>query len=161
MNDFVADDRTDGAIIYDVVLLWIEERGLENAGREVNGVGLRILVGIDGRRRHAPFGAVERRVDFVDPALELEGGGALPVQEITGAGNGQGRVIAPFVRIADFVQRGMEFLLGLFLGLGSHPIRGVNVLGQNVLEVLNQLQHTLFAGRREGSLNIDLPQSFA
>jgi hypothetical protein len=54
---------------------------LEDAGGKIDGVGLGIFVGIDGRRRHFPFGAVKRGANFVDPALELEACGVLTIEE--------------------------------------------------------------------------------
>src|SRR5215472_8234560 len=69
VDDFVSDDRANRAVIYGIALLRIEERRLEDACGKVDGVGLRIFVGIDGGRGHNPFRAIERRANFAYPAL--------------------------------------------------------------------------------------------
>src|SRR3984957_9912540 len=68
MNGFVPNDSAGGRIVDSIVLGGIEERRLQNAGREVDGVGLRVLVGIHSRRCHLPFGSVERLSNLLELA---------------------------------------------------------------------------------------------
>src|SRR5450755_4573816 len=56
VDDFVSDDHTDGAVVHGVILGGIEERRLQDASGEVDGVELRIVVGVDGGRGHRPLG---------------------------------------------------------------------------------------------------------
>src|ERR1700676_4973583 len=44
MDGLVPDDRAGGRIIYRVILCRIEERRLQNTRREIDGVGLGILI---------------------------------------------------------------------------------------------------------------------
>src|ERR1700723_3349860 len=66
VDGFVANDRAGGGVIYRVILGRIEERRLQNPGREVDGVGLSIFIGIHGGRRHSPFGSIERLANLLE-----------------------------------------------------------------------------------------------
>ena len=67
------------------------EGRLEDAGREVDVVLQRVVVRVDGRRRHAPLGLVERLADLVHLAMELERVGALRVAERVAAHDASAR----------------------------------------------------------------------
>ena len=71
VRHLVADDRADAAVVDRVVRLRIEERRLQNAGREHDLVHVRIVVGVHGRRRHAPFGAIDRFADLLQLAVRF------------------------------------------------------------------------------------------
>src|SRR5579863_3357233 len=58
MDGLVPNDRTGSSIVDRVVLGRIEEGRLQNPGREVDGVGLGILVSIHSWRSHSPLGSV-------------------------------------------------------------------------------------------------------
>ena len=49
-----------------VINLGIVERRLQNSGREVDVVLLRVVVSVDRGRRHAPLAAVHRLADLVE-----------------------------------------------------------------------------------------------
>ena len=72
VDDFVSDDHADGAVVHGIIFRGIEKRRLQNSGREVNGVQLRIVIGVDGGRSHRPLGAIDGLADLCDPAFELE-----------------------------------------------------------------------------------------
>ena len=78
MGEFVADDHADRSKIYRIVLARIEVRGLKNARREIDGVQLRIVISVDGRRSHGPLAAVDWFADLLHPALEFVPPALLP-----------------------------------------------------------------------------------
>ena len=82
VGQFVADGAAGVAVVRRVVHLRIEERRLQHAGREVDVVHLRVVVGVHGRRRHAPFAAVDAACRSW-PAARCDSnvGGALDVAE--------------------------------------------------------------------------------
>src|ERR1041385_5085018 len=82
VRNFVTNYTAFCAVIDGVVLLRIKERRLKNAGREIDGVGLRIIVGVDGGRRHLPFLAVQGFADFLELPVELELRAAMEILEI-------------------------------------------------------------------------------
>ncbi len=75
--DLVADGGADLAIVHRVVGVGIEEGRLQDAGREHDLVERRIVIGVVGRRRHAPFGAVDRLIDALRMAVPFEFSGVL------------------------------------------------------------------------------------
>jgi len=93
--EFMADDCAFCAIVDDVISRGIEEDGLEDARGEVDGVGLRIFVGVDGGRRHKPLGFVEWMADEGKLAMEFEGGGVLDVAWVAVADDDEGGVVDP------------------------------------------------------------------
>ena len=70
VRQLVADHHADAAEVDGVVSAVVEERRLQNAGREVDVVHLRVVVGVDRGRRHVPLAAVHRLADLV----QLRGG---------------------------------------------------------------------------------------
>ena len=58
--DLVADDRADAAVVDRVVGLDVEERRLEDGGREDDLVQAGVVVGVDRLRGHEPLVAVDR-----------------------------------------------------------------------------------------------------
>ena len=103
MRQFVADGRAGVAVIRRIVHLRIEQRRLQDAGRKVDVVHLRIVIGIHRGRRHLPLAAIHRLANFRQFALGFEQRGALHVAKIIVARDIDGTVVAPFVRISDFV----------------------------------------------------------
>ena len=51
----MSDDTADSTIVKGIVCLWIKEWWLENAGREADLVGGRVIVSIDSLRSHKPL----------------------------------------------------------------------------------------------------------
>src|SRR5262249_10131409 len=119
--DFVSDDRADAAIVDGVDLRGIEERRLKDASGKVNRVALRILVSIDGRRRHAPLVAVRWFSDLSEPTADFEAGSAFHIAEKIIAPDFNRRVVAPAIRITDLVDLGLEFGMGELFSPGRHP----------------------------------------
>ena len=72
VGQFVSDGAAGVAVVGGVVRLGIEERRLQNAGGEVDVVHLRIVVGVDGGRSHAPLAAVHGLADLGQLAVEFE-----------------------------------------------------------------------------------------
>src|SRR5205823_10319207 len=108
VRQFVADDGAHAAVVDAGVALDAVERRLQDAGGEVDVVLERVVVRVDGRRRHAPFALVYRLADLVQLAAELERVRALRVAERIAAGDAQRAVVAPVVRVADLVGDGVE-----------------------------------------------------
>ena len=74
--DLVADHRADAAVVHRVVGVQVEERRLQDRGREDDLVHARVVVGVDRLRRHAPLVAVDRLAELGEVAGGLERGGA-------------------------------------------------------------------------------------
>ena len=62
--DLVADDDADGAVVHGVGGVEVERRRLQDSGGEDDLVEERVVVGVRGRRRHAPAAAVDRLADL-------------------------------------------------------------------------------------------------
>ena len=77
--DLMADHRADAAIIHRIVGLGIEERRLQDGGGKDDLVEGGIVIGVDGGRRHAPFGAIHRLVDAVEFTVPFKNLAALNV----------------------------------------------------------------------------------
>ena len=118
MNDFMSDDHANGAEINRIVFRRIEIRRLQNTGGKVDGVELRIIVGVDRRRSHGPLSAIYGFANLRHPALELKGRGVRDVVQITRARDVHIRVITPIRGISDFVFDSLQLRDGLFLGGG-------------------------------------------
>ena len=101
----MADGGAGVAVVGRVVHLGIEQRRLQHAGGEVDVVHLRVVVGVDGGRRHLPLGAVHRLADLGQLALGFEDDGAVHVAQKIVARDADGAVVAPLVGIADLVRR--------------------------------------------------------
>src|SRR5262249_21765889 len=144
-----------------IALGGIEEWGLQNAGREVDGVELWIVIGVDGGGSHRPLGAVYRLTDFVQLALKLEARSLGNVGGKVVRHNLYARVITPLVRIANLVFDGVKFNFRLFLGFRAHPVERLNLFAQRGFDVVNHFGDTLLARRRECLLDVGLAKSFA
>ena len=130
MRHFVADDGADAAIIHRVVRVRVEERWLQNSGRENNLVHLRIVVGVHRRRRHSPFGAIDRLADFVQLAFRFKILRSQLIQHEWPAIDHQGRIIAPLFRVTDLhLKRGQFFQRRFFGGL-VHPLECLDPIRQ-------------------------------
>ncbi len=63
MADLVADNSADRAVIDGGVRFGIEEGRIENGGGEDDLVQWRVVIGVDRRRGHSPFLAIDRLID--------------------------------------------------------------------------------------------------
>ena len=69
--DLVADDRADAAVVRRGIAVRLEERVLQDRGREHDLVHQRVVVRVDGLRRHVPLVAVDRLADLAELAVVL------------------------------------------------------------------------------------------
>ena len=72
VGHFVADDHADAAKVDRRIDGEVEERRLQDAGRKIDVVERWVVVGVDGRRRHAPLLLVYRLAQMVEVPVALE-----------------------------------------------------------------------------------------
>ena len=99
--DLVADDRADRAVVDRVVGRRVEERRLQDGGREDDLVHARVVVGVDRLRRHEPLVAVDRAADLGQLAVEFEGGRPAGVADQVVRAMTSAGVVPPLGRVAD------------------------------------------------------------
>ena len=158
MAHLVAYHTANAAIVGRVVGVGVEEGRLQDGGGEANLVGGGVVVGVDGLRSHAPFHLVHALVDVARD--EVVGGPAADVAEVLVEAqlvvHLQSAIVFPLVGIANLDDEVGELVLGLFLGGLAHPCRGVDALGQGLLQVVHELQHALLARLGEVLLHVEL-----
>ena len=113
----MADHRAGAAEVNGIVHVGVKVRRLQNAGREIDGVELGIVIGVDGGRSHGPFAAIHRLADLVQPAMKFEVARLMDILQETPASDLHAGVIAPAVGIADLVFDTFQLHFGLLLGL--------------------------------------------
>ena len=143
--DLVADHRADATVVGGVVGLGIEERRLQDRGREDDLVHLRVVVGVDRLRGHEPFLAIDRLAELGEVAGVLEGRGALKVAGEVVRLHFQRGVVAPLVGIADLHRELLELLLRLGLGGVAHPGERVDAAFVGLDEVGDECLHARLA----------------
>ena len=162
MTHLVADDATDGTIVHGIVGSGVEERWLQDGCREADLVGRGVIVGIDGLRCHEPlhlvYGFVYLAVQCIQQ-LELRDDAQVLVERQTVV-HLKAAVVLPLVGIADLDDEVRELVLGLCLGLSTHPGCTVNALCEGCLQVVYKIQHTLLARLGEIFLDIELSDGF-
>src|SRR2546425_2369045 len=89
MSYFMSDDGANGAVVESIISLRIKERGLQDPGGKDDFVVGRIVVSIDGGRRHHPFGLVDGFVDLGNIAFDFEHIALAIVGEVTVTGESQ------------------------------------------------------------------------
>ena len=162
MGHLMADHDTDAAVIDGVIRIGVEERRLQDGGREADLIGRRVIVGIDRLRRHAPFGLVRRLAEFGHIVGHIPGAGTAQILKIgLGRIDVEGAVILPLVGIADLDGEGCELLMRLDLGGVAHPVERINVLAKGGTQVLHEGDHLLLGSLREIALDIHLADGFA
>jgi len=72
MADLVADHRADRPVVDRVVRLHVEERRLQDRSRENDLVLGRVVVGVDGLRRHAPLLVIAGLAEIRELILPFE-----------------------------------------------------------------------------------------
>ena len=131
VGHLVADDYADGSVVDGVIRVCVEERGLENGGREAYLVGGGVVVGVDGLRSHAPLVGIGGLSELAEIVLHVPGLGGTEVLVVAQGGiDGQGAVVLPLVGVADLYGEGGELLAGVGLGGVGHPVEGVDVLAE-------------------------------
>src|SRR5579864_7895383 len=161
VGDFVADDRADAAVVVCVVALGIVKRELQDARGEDDFVELRIVVGIDGGRGHAPLAAVHGLADFGEVARGFKLRGAKGVRYVRAAIDFERGVIAPLIGIADLDGEGFEFFDGCFARGRAHPRKSLQVVAERGEEIVDEVESAGFGFRREILLDVNLAESFA
>lgn len=121
VDDLVADDGADHAVVDGVVGVEVEEGWLEDAGGENDLVGGGLEVGVDGGRGHGPLGFIHFLAEAVEAAAGFVVIGGAAVAKVVGAGDGDGGDIAPRIRMADTGDEAVELGEGLGAGGGRHP----------------------------------------
>ena len=120
----------------------------------------RIVVSVDGGRRHIPFGAVDRLADLGEVAAKLEIAAPLYVFDIRAAYHLVGRIVAPFIGISDFESHGGELREGLPAGGLAHPGEGLKVGAQRLHDVEHHGASAHLGVGREGLRDVFLPKRF-
>jgi len=72
VGQLVTDGSTRVAVVGRVIHLRIVKRGLQYACGEIDVVHARVVIGVNGRRRHRPFAAINWFAYFIQPAPGLE-----------------------------------------------------------------------------------------
>src|SRR3954469_13764471 len=109
MGEFVSNGSAGVSVIGSGVRVEIEGGWLEHAGGEVDVIHLRVVIGVNRWRTHIPLAAIDGLADLCQLTIEFEAPCALEVAEIVSANDLQLAVIAPFVRVSNFVGHAMEF----------------------------------------------------
>src|SRR5205085_7655440 len=128
VSELVANDVADAAEIDGIIHGFVEEWRLQNAGGEDDLVARAVVVGVDRRRRHAPFLAIERLIDLGNLPARFKFVGPLVIAQQVAVTDAQFGVVAPNIGIADLVADGVEFYFGLLFGVSSHPGQAGDVL---------------------------------
>jgi hypothetical protein len=159
--DLVADHGADAAVVDRVVRVGVEERRLQDRGREHDLVHLRVVVGVDGLRRHAPLVAVDRLAQLVDFAVGFDHARTHHVADQVVTLHHQLRVILPLVRVADLRRELGQLGLRFLLGGRAHPVELVDRLLVGGQQVLHQRFHARLALGREVLGHVQLAQRLA
>ena len=104
-------------------------------------VGGRVVVRVDGLRRHQPLALVDRAAGARHVALVLELRGAQQVADEVVAAHGERAVVAPLVGITDLHGDLRQFLLGLGARGRAHPFEPVDRSVERLEQVADQLEH--------------------
>src|ERR1700730_18101567 len=160
MADFVADDGTNSAVVHSVVGVGIVKGRLKDAGGKNNLVHAGVVVGVYGRRRHAPLRAVHRLSNFVQLAGVFKFDTAANVGGIRAAVDSELGIIAPFVGVADLHVKGFELGEGFLLGIRSHPGKRWDVVAKRGNQVVDHFFGTGSCNRGKVLIDISLSESF-
>src|SRR4029077_504215 len=104
----MADNAADVAVVFVVGSVGGKQRRLQYAGGKIDVVHAGAVVGVDGGRGHGPLSAIDGRAHFGELAAILKLDGALCVPEGVSADDGELRIIAPVVGIANLIGDGVQ-----------------------------------------------------
>ena len=159
--DLVADDRADAAVVDRVVGVEVEERRLQDRGREDDLVHPRVVVGVDRLGRHEPLVAVDRLAELarLRSSSNAAARRTLPTRSSR-------RISAPSSRATCRGSRSSGVNLASFsraslAGLGAHPVEGTDVLAVGLDQVLDQFLHPVLGRGREVPLDVELADGLA
>ena len=161
VRHLVADDRPDAAVIHGVIPGRIEERRLQDPGREIDAVEGRTVEGVHRGRRHEPFPAVHRLADFARVALRLPLRACVMIGDEPGAGDRDAGVVSPGVGVADLLLECMELLQGPRPRGVAHPLERLDAVAERRLEIAHHRQRALSGRRRELLPHVRLPEQVA
>ena len=161
VRDLVADHAADRAVVDRVVGGRIEERRLQDRGREDQPVLERHVERIDGLRQQKPFAVVDRLAELGEVAAVLELAGALRVAECIVAADFERRIVAPPVRIAHADAQRRELGLRARLGVCAHPVDRIDALVERGDEVVDHFVRARLGLRREMLLDVELADRLA
>ncbi len=157
----MADHCTDAAVVHFLRRIRVEERRLQDGGREHDFVLQRVVVRVDRLRAHAPFGLVHRLADLGQVPLVVELLGGHHVAQVAVAAGAQAVPLTPLFRIADLGREALPLGDGLGLGLRAHPVQLFDAGLQRGTQVGHQGFHLGLGIGREGDLDVQLAQRFA
>ena len=106
VGHLVADNHADGTVVGGIIRVHVEERRLQDAGREAYLVGGGVIIGVHRLRGHLPFGRIDFLADFAHVVSHIETAGVHHVGVVALRADRQCTVVAPFVGIADFHREG-------------------------------------------------------
>src|SRR4051794_4457821 len=147
--DLVTDHGADAAVVLGRPAVRGEEGPLQDAGREADLVGGRLVVGVDLVREHQPLVAVDRRADLAQLSVGLERGRREQVAEQVVGADLQRRVVTPRVGVADLRLERVELVERALLGLLAHPVQAGDAAPVGLEEVGDELVHHRLGLRRE------------
>ena len=157
----MADHGADAAVVHGIVGRRIEERRPQDCGREHDLVHGRVVIGIDGLRRHQPLVTLERTAELGGLSVELELAGAAYVADQIVTPDRERAVVAPAIRIADLHRDLRELAAGFFLGRGAHPLERIDRLCKRPAQVFHQRDHARLGLGRKRRLHIQLADQLA
>ena len=160
VGEFVSDGGASVAVVGRGVELRIIERRLQDSGREVDVVHLRIVVGVDGDGRHHPLVPVDGLTDLLDVARGLKLGKAQNVASEVTTLNLHAGVVAPLIRVSDLVVDAVQFDERLLFGGGAHPVKVVDLALHGLLNQLGHVDGVGLGLRSEGAADELLSESF-
>ena len=156
----MTDYNTDCTVIEGIVSIHIEERILQDTGRETDFVRCRVVISVYGLRSHQPLVLVYRFAGFGNHFSIVPQAGTFEVVPVRIVFDFQRRVVFPLIRITDLHVESSQFLLCFLLGFVAHPGKVVDAFAQAGLKVLHQRYHTFLGSGREVFLYIHLSYGF-
>jgi len=131
VGHFVANHHADSPVIDSIIAVSVEERRLQDTGREADFVGTGIIIGIDRLGTHEPFILVDRFAQLVQVILVFKTHDLFHIGQVALFRiDGQGRIITPLVGVTDFHLEGSQFLLCFGFRFVTHPFQGGNAFAQ-------------------------------
>ena len=159
--DLVADHHANAAVVQRVVSRRVERRRLQEGRREDDLVHRRVVVGIDGLRRHRPFVVVDGLAEPVDRPLPGEFICAHGIADRVPRFDAQRRVVDPAVRIAHLGRELRELGERFAAGRRAHPVARRDALAVGREQVDDQRLDPGLRLRREPAGHVTLAEGLA
>ena len=117
VRHLMSDNDSDRSVVDRVVSIRIEERRLEDSCREADLVGGRVVICVDGLRRHAPLSLVGRLAELGEIVGHVPLARSPEILEIALFRiDVEGGIVLPLVRVADLHGEVVQLLVSLGLG---------------------------------------------